>query len=162
MIKRFMATIMCSALGLISATGLARSDSIGRYECNVVGSAMPEPVGDHSGHGLSDYQYSCFGVDGILKGAVYSATNITEWDGTKGTFLLAGGIHRTAGGFAATQMLEGTASVIMRDGKPVGTTSSGKAIFKFASGTLAALSGKTVKFATKSVGLNRFELELVE
>jgi len=162
MSKRFIATFVCSALSLIGATGMALSDTIGRYECNIVGTPNPEPIGDRSGHGLVSYQFSCFGVDGLLKGAVYSAIHISEWDGPQGTFLSAGGIHRTAGGFAVTQMLEGTGSIIMKDGKPVGSTSSGKAIFKFASGTLAALSGTTVKFASKSTGLNRFELEFAE
>jgi hypothetical protein len=162
MSKRFIVTLMCSALGLIGATGIARSDTIGRYDCNVVGTNNPEPIAGGSGHGLVSYQFSCFGVEGLLKGAVYSAIHVSEWDGPQGTFLLAGGIHRSAGGFAVTQMLEGTGSIIMKDGKPVGSTSSGKAIFKFGSGTLAALSGKTFKFASKSTGLNRFELEFAE
>jgi hypothetical protein len=32
-------------------------------------------------------------------------------------------------------------------------------IFKFATGKLAALSGKTLKWAAKPIGYNRFELE---
>jgi hypothetical protein len=39
-------------------------------------------------------QYSCFGVDGLLKGAVYTASTIQEWDGPQGTFLSAGGMYR--------------------------------------------------------------------
>jgi hypothetical protein len=162
MSKRLIVTLMFSALSLVGATGMARSDTIGRYECNVVGTATPEPIGDRSGHSLVNTQFSCFGVDGLLKGAVYSAINIAEWDGPQATFLLAGGVHRSAGGFAVTQMLEGSASILMKDGKPVGSTSSGKAIFKSASGTLAAISGKTVKFSSKPTGLNRFELEFAE
>jgi len=162
MSKRLIATFICSAVGLIAATGMAHSDTIGRYECNVVGSPTPEPLGDHAGHGLSSYQFSCFGLDGLLKGAVYSAINVAEWEGPQATFLLAGGVHRSAGGVAVTQMLEGSASIIMKDGKPVGNTGTGKAIFKFGSGTLAALAGKTVKFTSKSTGLNRFELEFAE
>jgi hypothetical protein len=47
----------------------------------------------------------------------------------------------------------------MKDGKPIGAESTGKTVFKFASGSLAALSGRTVNFTTKPVGLGRFELE---
>jgi hypothetical protein len=47
----------------------------------------------------------------------------------------------------------------MKDGKPAGSEASGKTVFKFASGTLAALSGRTVNFTTKPVGLGRFELD---
>jgi hypothetical protein len=162
MSKRLIVTFICSALCLMGATGIAHSDTIGRYECNIVGTANPEPMGDRSGHGLLSYQFSCFGVDGLLKGAVYSAIHVSEWDGPQGTFLLAGGVHRSVGGFAVTQMLDGTGSITIKDGKPVGSTASGKAIFKFASGTLAAISGRTVKFTSKSTGLNRFELEFAE
>ena len=48
----------------------------------------------------------------------------------------------------------------MKDGKPVGNDVSGKGVFKFASGPLAALSGKAVKFESKPIGVNRFSLEV--
>ena len=160
--NRFTATLMCSALVSLVAAGLAYADTIGRYECSVVGIGSPEPLGDRAGHGLLSYQFSCYGVDGILKGAVYSAVHVSEWDGPQGNFLLAGGVHRVAGGFAVTQMMEGTGSVTMKDGKPAGATSSGKAMFKLGSGSLAALSGKVAKFTSKSTGANRFELEFAD
>ncbi|MGA9440654.1 MAG: hypothetical protein WBV76_21055 [Pseudolabrys sp.] len=59
-------------------------------------------------------------------------------------------------------MAEGTASVSMKDGKPVGVTGSGKAIFKLGSDNLAALSGRATKSTTKVTGANRFELEFVD
>ena len=160
--NRFTATLMCSALASMMATGLACADPIGRYECSIVGISNPEPLGDRAGHGLASYQFSCFGVDGILKGAVYSAVHVSEWEGPQGNFLLTGGVHRVAGGFAVSQMTEGTGSVIMKDGKPVGVTSSGKVVFKLGSGTLAALSGKAARFTSKSTGANRFELEIAD
>ena len=160
--NRFTATLMCSALVSMLATGLAYADTIGRYECSIVGIGSPEPLGDRAGHGLLSYQFSCYGVEGILKGAVYSAVHVSEWDGPQGNFLLAGGVHRVAGGFAVTQMSEGTASVIMKDGKPVGATGSGKAVFKLGSGSLAPLSGKAVKFTSKTTSANRFELEFAD
>jgi len=162
MSKRFIATLVCSALGLIGASGLALADSIGRFECSVVGTPSQEPIGDRNGHGLLSIQYSCFGVDGLLKGSVYTASNASEWDGPQGTFLSGAGILRTAGGLAVTQLIEGTGSVIMKDGKAVGTETSGKGAFKLASGPLAALSGKTFKFATKLTGVSRFSLELTD
>lgn len=158
----FIATVVYSSLFFMSAIGVARADTIGRYECSVVGNGSGEPLGDRNGHSLTSIQFSCFGIDGLLKGAVYSAINVSEWDGAKGTFLLAGGTHRSAGGFAVTQMLEGAGSVVMKDGKPAGTESSGKAVFKFASGTLAAIAGKTVKFTSKPTGVGRFELEFAD
>jgi hypothetical protein len=158
--KSLAAALVLPALRLCGGSGFALADTIGRYECNVVGSNAPEPLGDRNGHGLVSYQFSCVGVDGLLKGAVYSAVHISEWEGPQGKFLLAGGIHRTAGGFAVTRMQEGTGSIILQDGKPVGAISSGTAIFSLGSGTLSALSGRTAKFKTKSAGLGRFMLEL--
>ncbi|WP_244621087.1 hypothetical protein FJN17_19695 [Bradyrhizobium symbiodeficiens] len=104
-------------------------------------------------------QFSCFGVEGILKNAVHSAVNVSEWDGAKATQLQAGGTHRAGGGLAVTQMLQGTQSMIMKDGSPVGGESSGTAIVKFASGSLA---GKTLKFTTKTTGAGRFVLEFAD
>jgi hypothetical protein len=113
---RFVAAFIFSALSLVGANGSASADPIGLYECNIVGAFSQEPLGDRSGHGLMSYQYSCFGVGGLLKGATYTANLNQEWDGPKGTFLLAGGVHRVPGGLAVTEPLEGTASVVMKDG----------------------------------------------
>ena len=160
--KHVIGTIFASAIGWIGANGPASAGQIGRYECNVYGIQAPEPIGDHSGHSLVTTQFSCFGVDGIFKNAVYSAVNVSEWDGTKATQLQAGGTHRVAGGLAVTQIAEGTQSMIMKDGKPVGSEGSGTAAVKFASGTLAAISGKTLKFTTRSTGPGRFILEFAD
>ena len=154
-------SLAAALVGLLLCGGseTALADTIGRYECNVVGSNAPEPLGDRTGHGLVSYQFSCVGVDGLLKGAVYSAVHISEWDGTEGKFLMAGGVHRMTGGTAVTHMQEGTGSIIIQDGKPVGTSSSGTAIFNLGSGSLSSLSGKPVKFKSKSLGYARFMLE---
>lgn len=157
--KRFMVAVACSTLGLISTNGFAQAETIGRYECSVVGAASQEPIGDKDGHRLASVQYSCFGVEGLLKGAVYTGSSISEWDGSQGTYLSAGGIHRASGGFAVSQLTEGKGSVVMKDGKPAGNDVSGKGVFKFASGTLAALSEKAIKFESKPIGVGRFSLE---
>jgi hypothetical protein len=162
MSKRFIVTFLCSALSLMGASGFALAETIGRYECSTVGTASQEPIGDRNGHSLVSTQYSCFGVDGLLKGAVFMGSAIQEWDGPQGTFVYSGGVHRAPGGIAVTQLREGTACVVMKDGKAVGTDSSGKSIFKFASGTLAALSGKDFKFASKPTGVGRFNLDLTD
>ena len=159
MCERLTATFVCSALSLIAATGFARADTIGRYQCAIIGAIAQEPIGDRDGHVLLSFEYSCLGVDGLLKEAVSTAVSISEWDGPKGTYLASVGLHRAPGGFAVGQLLEGTGSLLMKDGTPVGNEASGKTLFKFASGTLASLSGRTVNFTTKSLGLGRFELE---
>lgn len=162
MSRRLTTTLLYAALCLIGTSGVARAEAIGRYECGVDGEISLEPVGDREGHRLMSFRYSCIGVDGLLKGATYTATAITEWDGPRGKFLFGGGIHRAAAGFAVTQVTEAAGSVVMKDGKPVGTETSGKAMFKFASGTFAALSAKAFNFATVPTGVGRFNLDLTD
>ena len=159
MSQKSLAAAALVGLCAFGGSELAHADTIGKYECNVLGSNAPEPLGDRTGHGLVSYQFSCVGVDGLLKGAVYSAIHVSEWDGTQGKFLLAGGVHRTGNGFAVTRMQEGTGTINVQEGKPIGTASSGIAIFNLGSGTLAALSGKTAKFKSRSTGYGRFVLE---
>lgn len=162
MSKRLVASILFSAFGLIGTSGFALADTIVRYECNIIGAIGLEPIGDRDGHLLRSYDYSCVGVDGLLKGGVYTAISVSEMDGPKVTFHLGAGVHRTAGGLAVGQSLEGTGSTVMQEGKPARATASGTMIFKFASGTLAVLSGKTFKWAAKPIGFNRFELEFAD
>ena len=162
MSKRLVAALLCSSFGLIGTTGLALADMVGRYECSVVGSSMPEPIGDRAGHSLQSIQYSCVGVDGLLKGAVLTGNAMVEWDGAKSVFLAASTAHRAAGGLAVGQLLEGSGSLVMKDGRPIGQDASGTAMFRLGSGTFAALSGKTLKWVSKPTGPNRFEQEYSE
>jgi hypothetical protein len=121
MSKRLMAIFICSILGLIGASGSAFAGMIGRYECSIIGLPMQDPVGDRTGHMLVTVQYSCFGVEGLLKGTVHAVSSVSEWDGPQGAFLIGGGTQRAPGGLAVTQIAEGTAWVV----KPSGTESKG-------------------------------------
>jgi len=158
--KRIIVTAVCSMLGLINASGFARAETVGRYECSVVGAVSQEPIGDKDGHRITGVQYSCSGMEGLVKGAVYSGSSTSEWDGPQGTYLSGGGIIRVAGGLAVTQLTEGTGSAVMKDGKPAGSEASGKGLIKFASGTLAAFSGKADRWEAKPAGFGRFTLEI--
>jgi hypothetical protein len=166
MSKRVVATFVCSALSLIGASGFALAETIGRYECSVIGSIGKEPIAGETGHLLVSLEYSCVGVDGLMKGDVHTASSASEWIGPKGTFLRGGGVHRAPDGLAVSQITEGTGWVVKSSdteyGGPASTASAGKAIFKFASGNLAALSGKTFKFATQPTAPNRFVMEFTD
>jgi hypothetical protein len=157
--KRFVRASLCFLLSFIFTSEVARAETIGRYECNVIGTLSQEPVGDRDGHVFTSFQYSCFGTEGLLKGAVATTVAVIEWDGPKGTFVSTVKIHRAPGGIAVGQTDEGTAFMIMKDGKPIGTEASGNSVIKFASGTLARLSGKTLKWVSKSISPGRFEQE---
>ena len=158
--KRIIVTVVCSALGSIAASAPALAETVGRFECSVVGAPSQDPIGDKDGHRLTTVQYFCLGVDGLLKDALYSGTATSEWNGSQATYFTGGGTIRVPGGLAVTLLTEGVGSAIMKDGKPAGSEASGKGLFKFASGTLAALSGKVDSWQTKPAGFNRFSLEI--
>jgi hypothetical protein len=160
--KRFVAAALSFGLALSGASSTVFADSIGRYDCIIVGTIIQEPVGDRERHDIVSLEYTCRGLDGLLKDAGVTAVSVGEWDGQKGKYLASLGIHRAPGGIAVGQLLEGTSSLVMKDGKPLGIEASGTTVFKFASGTLAAISGKTVKFATKPTDLGRFVIEFSE
>jgi hypothetical protein len=157
--KRIIVTVVCSTLGLVNASGFALAETIGRLECSVVGTPSQEPIGDRDGHRIVSAQYSCSGVSGLLKDAVYTSSSTSAWDGSQGTYVAGGGIIRAPAGLAVTQLNEGVGSTIMKDGKPAGNEASGKGQIKFASGALAELTGKALRFEAKPAGFNRFSLE---
>jgi hypothetical protein len=162
MSKTLITSILFSVVLVAGVNGPSYADPIVRYECNIVGTNSPEPVGDRERHSVQVTQTSCVALDGLMKGASFTGISINEWDGTKGTLLLAGGVHRMPGSMAVTEAIEISATVIVQDGKPVGVTGSGKVLFKFASGAFASLAGKTYKLTYKSTGPTRFEQEYSE
>jgi len=158
--KRNITTLFWSILLMSGTAHMACADTVARYECNMVDFFTQEPIGDRADHMLSLLQYSCVGVDGLLKGALYSGSNTVEWDGPKGKIIVGGGIHRNPGGRAVTELTEGVVSVVMKDGKFVGNEATGKGIVKLASGSFAALNGKQIKFISTPISPIRFALEL--
>ncbi|MCP3463371.1 hypothetical protein [Bradyrhizobium sp. CCGUVB23] len=158
--KRTFTTLFCSSLAVLVSTQMARADVVARYECNMVDFFTQEPIGDRPDHNLSLLQYSCAGVDGLLKGALYSGSNTIEWDGPKGRIIVGGGVHRIPGGRVVTELTEGAAAIITKDGKFVGNEASGKGVVKLATGPFAALNGKTVRFNSTPISPVRWILEL--
>ena len=48
--KRIIVTVLCSALGSINASASAVAETVGRFECSVVGAASQDPIGDKDEH----------------------------------------------------------------------------------------------------------------
>jgi hypothetical protein len=155
-----IALLSCSILAMLIGSQTARADILARYDCNMVDFFTQEPMGDRPDHNLSLLQYSCVGVDGPLKGVLYSGSNTVEWDGLKGKIIVGGGIHRIPGGRLVTELTEGNVVAVMKDGKLIGNESSGKGIVKLAVGPFATLNGKTVKFSTTPISPIRWTLEM--
>ena len=162
MCNRVVAAVLGSALGLIGMSGATLAGSIGRYDCIIVGTIVQEPVGDRDGHQIVSFEYTCRGLDGLLKDAGTTAISVSEWDGQKGKYIASVGLHRAPGGFAVGQLVEGSSSVAMTSDKAASIEASGTTVFKFASGTLAAISGKTAKFTARPTGPGRFEIEFTD
>ncbi|MGV7213443.1 hypothetical protein [Bradyrhizobium sp. UFLA05-112] len=157
----FSAIVVLFIFGLLEVKRCALADTIRRYDCTIDGTDR-EPIGDRIEHVVVSLQYTCRVEDGPLKDAGITAISVSEWDSEKGRYLASLDVHRALEGFAVGQLLEASGSSVMQDKRAAGIAASGKTVFKFASGSLAALLGKTVKFTTKPVGSRRFELEFTD
>ncbi|MCK1422234.1 hypothetical protein IVB14_19140 [Bradyrhizobium sp. 180] len=80
-VLRIPSAFICFVLAFLAANEVAVADPVGRYECSVIGAPIQDQIGDRDGHALSSVQYACSGVDGLLKGAVYTSMNVSEADG---------------------------------------------------------------------------------
>jgi hypothetical protein len=146
----FLATV-----AIVGVNSVARADMIGRYECTSTGAPVIDAIGDQPAHILSAGQFTCVGVDGLLKGATYTGFANSEWSGQNGTWITGGGVHRIPGGIAVQQLIDGTGLAAA----PGQYDASGTGTIKFASGSLSGLAGKTLKWTSKSAGVGRSILE---
>ncbi|KYG97566.1 hypothetical protein SE91_02450 [Bradyrhizobium sp. DOA1] len=161
MTRASLATILCSAFGLIGMGGVTLAGTIGRYDCTMVDSTR-YPVGDRNEHDVISFQYACTGVDGVFHEAVVTAITVVELDNEEGNFLASFSLHRSPDGFAAEQLLEGAGDIVLEEDKAVGVEAYGKTSFKFASGTLECLADKTVDFKATPAGFGKFKLEFTD
>ncbi|UPJ79413.1 hypothetical protein IVB16_32620 [Bradyrhizobium sp. 183] len=150
--------VVCGLLGL---NEIALADSTRRYGCIIDGTDR-EPTGDRNGRTIVSLQYTCRVADGLLKDAGITGLSVSQWDSEKGRYLASIDIYRALHGIAVGEVLEGTGSSVTEDNRAVGIAASGKMVFKFASGSLSALSGRTVKFTTKPVSSRQFEMEFTD
>jgi len=87
-----------------------------------------------------------------VKGAVYTGSFTSEWDGLKEPICLAGGLSGRRG-LAVTQITEGKGSAVMKDGKPAGSESSGKAAVQVRFRHACSAVGKDGRWETQTNGL---------
>lgn len=156
-----LSIVLGFAFGLLGPNEIALANSTRRYDCTIDATDR-EPIGIGIARTLVSLQYSCSIADGPLKEEGIIGLLVSEWDSEKGRYLASLGVHRTFDGFAVSQLLEGFGSSVMEDNGAVGIPASGTMLFKFASGSLEALSGKTVKFTTKPVSSRQFEVEFTD
>lgn len=152
--------LCAAALAMGSVGAAAQSGSTTRLHCHTVGSAAPEVLGDREGHAVSVSQHSCRVEGGLTDGGILTGITIAEWDKGHAVVLSATGITRKPGAVTAYQQTEGKSSLVMTDGKPSGMTGSGRGRYTLATGSAAALAGKTYSYTFSMTGPNQFVVEV--
>ena len=136
--------IVVAALLTIFATAAAAEKLDGdKYTCQSFSQNSWEPIGDRENHVISVGQLSCHTDSGFAEGAISTSVTMFEVDKGNAKSLSGSGVMRKTGGIAVYEITQQTWSLIMTDGKVTGFQGTGKALFTFASGSLAAYAGKT-------------------
>lgn len=148
--KLLLHSIAVAASALICTSVAGQTGDSSRLFCTVVGSNAPEPLGDREGHSIAVGQLTCRVEGGPLDGGVLTGTSINEWDKTSAVLLSGSGVTRKPGATSAYQNTEGKGALTLTDGKVSGFTGSGKGRWTMATGTAAALKGKTYSYTFKS------------
>lgn len=150
-----------AAVALASMTfgALAQAPLTQKAVCVFVGVGATEPIGDRAGHTLRVSPYSCLIESGPMEGAAMTGSNTYEWDGGKAVLLSGDGVGRKPGSITSFKVIEGTTALVMSDGKVAGFAASGKGVVNLASGSAAALKGKTYSYTARSIGPVQFVIE---
>lgn len=131
-----------------------------KFSCQVVGgSGTPEPLGDREGHNITVLTASCRSAGGVLDGALTTAQEIWEWDGTNAKMLLESGVIRKPGALATFELTEGKLALTMTDGKVTGCTGSGRGVNTLATGDWAKLAGKGYTWTGRCGPASQFTAE---
>jgi|SRR6516164_3271033 hypothetical protein len=148
-----------AALAFAAFAPSAIAQEVMKFTCQAVGTIAPEPLGDREGHSITVLTASCRSAGGVLDGAVTTAQEIWEWDGTNAKMLLESGVIRKPGALATFELTEGKLALTMTDGKVTGFTASGKGRWPTATGTAASLAGKSGTFKSWPTGAGQWEAD---
>lgn len=156
--NRSLMLAICASLILLTSSGLAMAQSF-KHTCMSVGSNLPEPLGDREGHGIQVTDASCISEGDSMDGAVMTSRTIWEFDKGAWNILSGDGVTRMRGVASAYRTTAGSLTFVMKDGKPVGWTATGKGVFTLATGAAAALAGKTFTWTANATGPRRYTME---
>jgi hypothetical protein len=147
------------ALAGVTFSAMAQAPLTQKAVCVFVGVGASEPIGDRAGHTLRVSPYSCLVESGPMEGAVMTGSNTYEWDGGKAALLSGDGVGRKPGSITSFKVTEGSTALVMSDGKVTGFIGSGKGVVNLASGSAAALKGKTYSYTVRSISPVQFVIE---
>jgi hypothetical protein len=139
---------LVAALTIVASPALA--GSLAKYSCGVIGAPSPEGADKK----IVVASFVCHGTEGMVKDAVMTGRSI--FDVEKKVYLSGQNVIRSPGGLAVVQMVEGTRTY---DGDKW-VSSQGKSKSVYASGTFAAMNGKTDSWVAKPDGFNHFTVEV--
>jgi hypothetical protein len=134
------------------AGAFAQSEHVSKLLCYAVGNSQPEPIGDREGHAVAADQYTCRVEGGLLDGGVVTGGTIWEYDKINATLLSGSGVIRKPGAVAAFQNTESKLTMTLSEGKVTGFTGTGRGHWTMATGTAAALKGKTYSYTFTATG----------
>ncbi|MEJ6022287.1 hypothetical protein [Ramlibacter sp. PS4R-6] len=123
-----------------------------------VGASPPEALAGREGQTFSVGNYVCNAESGPLEGATFTGSNIWHWNSGNATFVSGNGVARKPGAQAVYETTTGKMKLLMNGNQVVGFEGEGKGIYRVATGSAAALEGKTVSYKFKSTGPGRFEV----
>lgn len=150
------------ALSVVSATAqpVAQNSTPGdSWLCTYAGASALEPLGDRQGHAIREVHYVCTGQSGPMQGGTMTATGIYEWSGNEGKLLAANGVMRKPGSVVVFDTTEGSGSLVLVDGRPIGARTTGKGVYRLATGAAADLNGKTFTYSTRPAPNGQFVIE---
>jgi hypothetical protein len=153
--------LLAAALTMTTGGLAAAEGTTIRNICHNSGPHPTEAFGDRSGHAVQVIDSSCTmqGEGGPLDGTVLTQQSVWEYDKGASTLLSSHGVYRKPGTMAAYVSSAGTLSLEATEGKVTGWTASGKGRIAGASGSAAALSGKTYSWTARPIGNRAYVME---
>ena len=122
---------------------------------------IAEPLKDREGHRVSAQTAGCIHEGGgAIDGAVSTQGVIWEMDANGGKLLSGDGVSRKLGVISVVKITEGTLAWVMKDGKVVGWTAEGKAVFTLAVDGAAELAGKSFSWKSRPTGPRSYVSEM--
>lgn len=148
-------TIAATALAAaLSPSALAQTAGVMKSTCQTVGIVTTEPIGDRPGHAIAMNTYSCRNEGGATDGTVMTGSNIREIDAGGIVSFSQNGVVRKPGAIAVYELTADKMSM-----SQTGFSGESKGTYKFASGSLAPLSGKSFSSKYHSIGGGQFVIE---
>jgi hypothetical protein len=151
-------SVLLLVFGLIACSA-ASAEMTFKSHCQTFGTAPLELLGDREGHAIAVGHFTCRVDGGPIDGAVWTGSQVYEWDGPNAVGRGGFGVFRLSGSFAVYSSTEVKVSLNLSDGRVTGFTGSGRGMFSVGTGAASVLAGKSYTYVVKSSGFNQVVVE---